>query len=59
MIEPEDDGGGDADGRHEVARAAIVGLKTAADQLSVDKPNEFVRTGWAFVVRFCISRKHL
>jgi hypothetical protein len=53
LIEPEDDGGGDADG------AAIVGLKTAADQLSVDKPNEFVRTGWAFVVRFCISRKHL
>jgi hypothetical protein len=24
--EPENDGGGDADGRHEVARAAIVGL---------------------------------
>jgi hypothetical protein len=26
LIEPEDDGRGDADGRHEVARAAIVGL---------------------------------
>jgi hypothetical protein len=36
-----------------------VGWEPRLASLNVDKPNEFVRKVSAFVVGFCISRKHL